>query len=174
MKITRRVFLRATGAAALTLSLGRLAPAAAAGEESGQRRDLPPYSPLPDYRGWEDLYRQRWSWDYVAKGTHYVNCWYQRGCNWNIYVKDGVVFREEQVASYPQTNASVPDFNPRGCQKGACYSHRMYGADRLKYPLKRAGESGEGKWRRVRWDEALDELGAASRGVLRQGGRGAG
>ncbi|MBW2291837.1 MAG: hypothetical protein JRG94_05950, partial [Deltaproteobacteria bacterium] len=43
-----------------------------------------------------DLYRTKWTWDRVVKGTHYANCGYQR-CAWNVYVKDGVVWREEQV-----------------------------------------------------------------------------
>ena len=30
----------------------------------------------------------------------------------------------------------VPDFNPRGCQKGACFSERMYDPSRVKFPLK--------------------------------------
>jgi anaerobic selenocysteine-containing dehydrogenase len=35
-----------------------------------------------------------------------------------------------------------------------------YHADRLNYPLKREGERGEGKWKRISWDQALDEVAA--------------
>ena len=111
-----------------------------------------------DHRAGEDLYRERWQWDRVVKGTHILNCWYQRNCSFNLYVKDGQILREEQAGEYPQTNPSVPDFNPRGCQMGACYSHQTYHPARVKYPLKRVGERGEGKWQRVSWDEALSEI----------------
>ena len=67
-----------------------------------------------------DAYRARWRWDGVVKRTHLLNCWYQRSCAYNVYVKDGKVIFEEPAAEYPGTNQSVPDFNPRGCQKGAC------------------------------------------------------
>ena len=110
------------------------------------------------YGAWQDIYRRQWQWDKVARTTHFVNCWYQAHCAWNVYVKDGIVWREEQVGDYPQTHAGLPDFNPRGCQKGACYSHRMYDASRLKYPLKRVGERGQGKWKRLSWDDALTEI----------------
>jgi len=111
-----------------------------------------------DYRGIEDIYRGRWRWDKVVKGTHILNCWYQRNCSFNVYVKNGLVFREEQSGEYPQTNSSLPDFNPRGCPSGACYSLQMYHPARIRYPLKRMGERGEGKWQRVSWDEALAEI----------------
>lgn len=159
--LTRRSFLKGTSGA-LALSLFHL------GWEGGPMAALAAAPPdLPhDYHGWEDIYRQKWVWDRVAKGTHFVNCWYQRGCNWNVYVKDGVVFREEQAGTYPQTNAQVPDYNPRGCQKGACYSERMYDAARVRYPLKRAGARGAGKWQRVSWEQALNEIAEATVNAL--------
>ncbi|HEX9640639.1 MAG TPA: molybdopterin-dependent oxidoreductase, partial [Candidatus Krumholzibacteria bacterium] len=149
---TRRDFLKGGGAAALALSLGhlRFAPGALAANEI--------LSAEYSYRSWEDLYRGKWQWDKVARTTHFVNCWYQAHCAWNVYLKDGIVWREEQVGDYPQIKTGIPDFNPRGCQKGACYSHRMYDAARLKWPLKRVGERGAGKWQRISWDQALTEI----------------
>ncbi|OGP19841.1 MAG: hypothetical protein A2038_11580 [Deltaproteobacteria bacterium GWA2_57_13] len=106
-----------------------------------------------------EMRQKAWEWDRVVKGSHLTNCWYQQACNFNIYVKDGVVLREEQAANYPRLNDPLaPDFNPRGCQKGACYVHRMYDPTRIKYPMKRVGKRGEGKWKRVSWDEALTEV----------------
>lgn len=173
MELTRRQLLQQVGAITLTLSIGRLV-----GRDGSAAAAPPPSVPpgraaLPEYRGWEDVYRRQWTWDTVAKGTHHVNCWYQRGCNWHVFVKDGLVLREEQVASYPQTNASVPDFNPRGCQKGACYSHRMYDPSRVRHPLKRVGARGEGRWHRVTWDEALSDIADRVVDVLTRDGPGA-
>src|SRR5262245_65289097 len=56
-----------------------------------------------------------------------------------VYVKDGVMLREEQASDYPRINSDLPDYNPRGCQKGACFVEYVYGAQRLKYPLIRKG-----------------------------------
>jgi len=107
---------------------------------------------------WMDLYRQRWTWDKVAKGSHgWLNC--RSACNWDIYVKNGVIVREEQAANYASSEPGVvPDFNPRGCQKGACYTHVMYGPSRLTTPLKRVGERGARQWQKISWDQAIDEI----------------
>ncbi|NPV89511.1 MAG: molybdopterin-dependent oxidoreductase [Firmicutes bacterium] len=43
------------------------------------------------------------------------------------------------------------------CFKGRVSADRLSHPDRLKYPLKRIGERGEGKWQRISWDEALGE-----------------
>lgn len=113
---------------------------------------------MPDRPSFQDAYRARWRWDRVVKGTHLINCWYQRNCAYNVYVRDGAVLWEEPAGEYPQTNSSVPDFNPRGCEMGACYSVQMNHPARITYPLKRVGERGEGKWEQVTWDQALTEI----------------
>ena len=106
-----------------------------------------------------EMQRNALDWDRVVKSSHPTNCWYQRACNFNLYVKDGIVLREEQVGNYPAPNdASVPDPNPRGCQKGVCYAQRMYDPSRIKYPLKRVGKRGQGRWQRISWDQALSEI----------------
>ena len=109
------------------------------------------------YGSWQDLYREKWTWDRVVKGTcNRADC--IAACSLNLFVKDGIVWREEQNPIFDQPNASVPDFNPRGCQKGICYSDLMYDPSRIKYPLRRVGERGSGKWERISWDEALTEI----------------
>lgn len=167
--INRRNFLKTANASMLALSLNRLtwiAPAAASEE------GVTTFPGEREYHNWEDLYRENWTWDKVFKSTHHVNCWYQRGCTFNIYVKDGLVLREEQSGTYDQINPSVPDYNPRGCQKGVCFSDRMYDAARLRHPMKRVGKRGEGKWQRVSWDEALTDIADQLIDVLRSEGPG--
>ncbi len=114
--------------------------------------------PVPAYSDWKDVYRKQWTWDKVVRGTHIVNCWYQAHCAWDVYVKDGLVFREEQAAEYEKVNDELPDYNPRGCNKGGCYSERMYDPTRVTHPLKRVGERGHNQWERVTWDAALTDI----------------
>ncbi len=112
---------------------------------------------IPDYKAAEDLFREKWSWDKVVKGTcNQADC--IAACTLNLFVKDGIVLREEQNPIYEASGDHLPDFNPRGCQKGMVYSDLMYDATRIKYPLKRVGERGSGKWERISWDEALTTI----------------
>src|SRR5512139_2266037 len=168
-EFTRRDFLYATGAAALTLGLANLEFACASPEKPvavappsptpGVQAQVVPVA-VPDYRTWEDAFRQRWTWDRIARGTHTMtNC--VSGCAWNLYVKDDMVWREEQKAPYAASAPGLPDFNPRGCQKGACGSSLMYSPSRLRYPLRRVGERGGGRWQRISWDEALAAVASA-------------
>src|ERR1041385_4807795 len=103
-RVSRRDFLRSTGALTLGLSLQSLLPLGCGSSSTPQpeaRSGTAPPTPgaahaLPDYRTWEDVYRSRWQWDKVGRSSHFVNCWYQSHCAWNVYVKDGMVWREEQ------------------------------------------------------------------------------
>jgi len=168
--ISRRAFL--TGSVSAAVAVLGLHSLACRSSDSGRAPlSSPPLTPsLPSYGDWRDVYRERWSWDRIVKSTHFVNCWYQSNCSWNVYVKDGMVWREEQVAQYPQVNPKLPDPNPRGCQKGGCFSERMYDATRLRYPLKRVGERGSGRWQRVSWDEVLDDIADSMLDTLEQDG----
>jgi thiosulfate reductase/polysulfide reductase chain A len=44
------------------------------------------------------------------------------------------------------------------CERGQLMLEHLYNPARLNYPLKRAGQRGEGKWQRITWDQALDEI----------------
>ncbi|MCP3956422.1 MAG: molybdopterin-dependent oxidoreductase [bacterium] len=144
--VSRRRFLKGSGLAGLGLMLRHspLSAAEALAEE-----------PEP-YRRFEDVYRNKWTWDRVARGTHGTNC--AGTCAFNVYIKGGVVWREEQQAEYEPSGDDVPDYGPRGCQKGLRHSNWMYGKQRVLYPMKRAGERGEGKWQRITWEQATDEI----------------
>ena len=171
-EMDRRAFLKTSGSA-LLLSLCQLKWAHAAGGRALDSNTSLNAGEGIEYQGFDDIYRKKWTWDSIAKSTHFVNCWYQRNCSWNVYVKEGIAWREEQSATYAQIDPKIPDFNPRGCQKGACYSQRMYDAGRLTHPLKRVGKRGEGKWKRVSWDEALNDIADKVIDVITTGGPGA-
>lgn len=98
-----------------------------------------------------------------------INC--RANCSWDLYIKDGIVWREEQSCNYPgPENEKLVDFNPIGCQKGAMFSSVVYAPYRIKYPLKRIGQRGEGKWKRISWGEALDEIATKLLQVLKDHG----
>lgn len=83
-------------------------------------------------RDWENVYRRRWQHDKVIRSTHGVNC--TGSCSWNIFVKDGIVTWEGQNVDYPTTGPDMPEFEPRGCPRGASFSWYLYSPLRVKYP----------------------------------------
>ncbi|THF76064.1 nitrate reductase subunit alpha [Cohnella fermenti] len=89
----------------------------------------------PASRDWEEGYRRRWAHDKVVRSTHGVNC--TGSCSWQIYVKDGIVTWENQATDYPTTGPDMPDFEPRGCPRGASFSWYLYSPLRVKYPYVR-------------------------------------
>lgn len=89
----------------------------------------------PRPRDWESLYRQRWQHDKVVRSTHGVNC--TGSCSWKIYVKDGIITWETQQTDYPSTGDDFPEYEPRGCPRGASFSWYTYSPIRVKYPYVR-------------------------------------
>ncbi|GGE50408.1 nitrate reductase subunit alpha [Pullulanibacillus camelliae] len=86
----------------------------------------------PRSRDWEDIYRRRWQHDKIVRSTHGVNC--TGSCSWKVYVKDGIITEETQQTDYPTTGPNFPDYEPRGCPRGASYSWYSYSPSRVKYP----------------------------------------
>ncbi len=86
-------------------------------------------------RDWEAAYRRRWQHDRVVRSTHGVNC--TGSCSWKIHVKDGLVTWETQQTDYPSNGPRRPDYEPRGCPRGASFSWYIYSPLRPKYPYVR-------------------------------------
>ncbi len=62
----------------------------------------------------------------------------------------------------------APDHPPTAgtlCTKVARYLDRTYSPDRLRYPMRRVGAKGEGRFARISWNEALDEIAARFRTI---------
>ncbi|HEX5468222.1 MAG TPA: nitrate reductase subunit alpha [Gaiellaceae bacterium] len=83
----------------------------------------------------ESFYRERWQHDRVVRSTHGVNC--TGSCSWNVYVKDGIITWETQAVDYPSTGPEMPEYEPRGCPRGASFSWYTYSPLRLRYPYVR-------------------------------------
>ncbi|HEY8450885.1 MAG TPA: nitrate reductase subunit alpha [Natronosporangium sp.] len=81
------------------------------------------------------FYRDRWSYDKVVRSTHGVNC--TGSCSWKVYVKDGIITWESQQTDYPSVGADRPEYEPRGCPRGAAFSWYTYSPTRVRYPYAR-------------------------------------
>src|SRR5688572_16781680 len=82
-------------------------------------------------------------------------------CAMLVTVEDGVATRIQGDPSMPFTDGTL-------CTKVAHYLERTYSPERLRFPLRRTGKKGEGKFRRISWDEALDEIAARLKSIAGQ------
>jgi nitrate reductase / nitrite oxidoreductase, alpha subunit len=83
----------------------------------------------------EEFYRERWRHDKVVRSTHGVNC--TGSCSWRVFVKDGIITWETQAVDYPSIGPSSPEYEPRGCPRGASFSWYTYSPARVRYPYVR-------------------------------------
>ena len=73
------------------------------------------------------------------------------GCLFDLTVEDGKLINAVPAKDGPLNKG-------RACVKGLSIIEQVYHPDRLLYPLKKAGKRSEGKWERISWDEAIDEI----------------
>jgi len=72
-------------------------------------------------------------------------------CGLLIHKQDGKIVKIEGDPNHPVTKGNI-------CNKVRNMTERIYDPKRLKYPMKRTGAKGEGKFERISWDEAIDTI----------------
>lgn len=89
-----------------------------------------------------------------------VNCGSR--CQLRVFSKNGRVIRIETDASGDASASTIDGgcTQIRACQRGRSMRQRIYAPERLKFPMKRVGRRGEGRFERISWEQALDEIAA--------------
>lgn len=124
--ISRRSFLKWTGAVTAAAAVGARPPVATALVPSDKEKTANNIS------------------------YHYSVCdMCLNKCGLIARVENGVVTKLDPNPKFLKSRGML-------CARGNAGIRQLYDPDRLKYPLLRAGNRGEGKWRRISWDEALD------------------
>ncbi|MCW3135050.1 MAG: molybdopterin-dependent oxidoreductase [Methanophagales archaeon] len=72
-------------------------------------------------------------------------------CKMRVSVKEGRVIEIRGDPADPESRGELT-------LRGKHMREILYAPDRLKYPMKRVGEKGEGKWKKISWDEALTTI----------------
>src|SRR5476649_1949497 len=91
--------------------------------------------------------------DSVVWGACSVNCGSR--CALRLHVRDNEVY---WVETDNTGHDEYGDHQVRACLRGRSIRRRMNHPERLNYPMKRVGKRGEGKFKRISWDEAFDEI----------------
>jgi anaerobic selenocysteine-containing dehydrogenase len=101
----------------------------------------------------KDVYRDKWQWQEgdltVTRTCQYTGPGCHNGCSVLFYTKDDKLV---DIEGDPNSGFN----NGRLCMRCLNMMEAVDHPDRLKWPLKRAGERGENKWERITWDEAYD------------------
>src|SRR3990172_12199633 len=75
------------------------------------------------------------------------------------FIENGRVVKLEGNPKHPWNRSKL-------CAKGNAGVNQLYDPDRILYPMRRVGKRGEGKWKRITWEEAYQELAARMNEVL--------
>ncbi|HEA4453361.1 TPA: molybdopterin-dependent oxidoreductase [Proteus mirabilis] len=95
-----------------------------------------------------------------------VNCGSR--CPLRMHVVDGEI---KYVETDNTGNDVYDEFHQvRACLRGRSMRRRVYNPDRLRYPMKRVGKRGEGKFERISWDEAFDTISETMKRLIKDYG----
>jgi thiosulfate reductase/polysulfide reductase chain A len=72
-------------------------------------------------------------------------------CGILLEIEDGKVLSVKGDPQHPVSRGRI-------CARGRLMADHIDHPDRINFPLKREGEKGSGRWRRLSWDQALDEV----------------
>jgi len=84
-------------------------------------------------------------------------------CSWIVTVRDGEAVALRGDRRHPFTRGAL-------CAKVHRYLDYSRAPDRLLHPQRRVGAKGEGRFARISWDEALDEIAARWQAIIRRHG----
>ena len=126
-------------------------------------RDYPPRERWHDWteldaKAWPDRVEKR----YTLIPTTCFNC--EAGCGLLAYVN-----RETGQIDRFEGNPDHPASRGRNCAKGPATVNQVHDPERILHPLRRAGERDGGRWERITWDEALDDISARLRRAIEEG-----
>ncbi len=110
-----------------------------------------------DSRSWPQRVEKR----YTLVPTTCFNC--ESACGLLAYVDRDTL----QVRKF-EGNPEHPGSRGRNCAKGPATINQITDPDRILYPLRRAAGRGEGRWERVSWDEALDDIAGRIRKAMQE------
>jgi anaerobic selenocysteine-containing dehydrogenase len=114
--------------------------------------NYPPVSEWDDHVAYDaKAHPRKVAHRYMLVPTICFNC--ESGCGLLAYVD-----REDLSIKKLEGNPAHPGSRGRNCAKGPATINQINDPERILYPLKRTGERGGGQWRRVSWDEALDDI----------------
>ncbi len=123
----------------------------------GRLSQYPPPAHWHDWTEWDSkAWPRKVARRYTLVPTTCFNC--ESGCGLLAYV-DKETFEIKKF----EGNPVHPGSRGRNCAKGPATHNQIYDPERILYPLKRVGERGEGKWKRITWEEALSEIGEKMR-----------
>ena len=142
----RRSFLKTVGAGAAVATTSGLVELGL-GEQEAQAF---PYAPYPRD---DDLTTVVTSCDHNCGSRHMLVAHKKGDVIVRLSTDDG---RYQEGGKIGLDTEQVPQL--RACLRGRSYRARLYSPERLLYPMMRVGERGEGKFKRVSWDEALDHV----------------